>query len=379
MRWTHRWIGLSVGLVLVVISLSGSVLLFQPQLFRWVHGEMIPAHLPQQMGSIDRWIANAHAAVPSLHGPIVIWPPHTSHNVSDAGMVVFSGATPGGIGHLGLVGVLVAPASGDVLGVVDIDRSPAYAPIFLHSELLGGPVGRIVVGIVAAGSLVLFAIGLYLWWPPRGRLLKKLSLRPLRSTLTTAPRLHDSVAVWLLVFLFASAATGLYLAQPEWVEPALQGLPGADTHAAPAAASQCRGPISFDTAIERARALVPGGVPRTIRPENESTLRPWEIVFTPRDSQAAPKETHVVADLDCGVLTVETPAMRALPDSVELWLGSVHDGTAFGRAGEIFVTVLGLAPLILAWSGILMWLRRRRWLAQKKARATLAMARNASA
>src|SRR5437870_6647342 len=91
LRSAHRWIGLTLGVLLTVISLSGSLLLFQPAFFRWAHGDLIPDNLPQQMGSVDQWVRTARAAVPGLHGPIAIWRPHADHNVSDAGMLLFSG------------------------------------------------------------------------------------------------------------------------------------------------------------------------------------------------------------------------------------------------------------------------------------------------
>lgn len=142
--WLHRWIGLTLGMIFAVVALSGSLLLFQAQYFTWAHGEMIPENLSPEPRFIDRWVENARAALPDAQklSPIVIWPPHIDHNVSDAGSVVFGGREPGGLGNMGLVSVLVAPNTGEVLGVVDIDRTPVYAPIFLHRDLWAGEGSR---------------------------------------------------------------------------------------------------------------------------------------------------------------------------------------------------------------------------------------------
>ena len=109
LRWLHRWVGLTVGALFVLVAISGTLLLFQPQFFLWAHGEMIPAHLSQDVGSAERWLENARAAVPDLHELVVIYRPHHEHNVSDAGMLIFGGREPGGYGKLGLAAVLVAP------------------------------------------------------------------------------------------------------------------------------------------------------------------------------------------------------------------------------------------------------------------------------
>ena len=137
LRSVHRWLGLSLGMLFAVVSVSGSLLLFQPKFFAWAHGELIPEGLDPAPGSLDAWVQNARAAVPDLKGPTFIWSPHVDHNVTDAGMLIFPGRPPRGFGNSGLTAVLVAPDSGSVLGVVDIDSSPAYAPIFFHARLWG--------------------------------------------------------------------------------------------------------------------------------------------------------------------------------------------------------------------------------------------------
>lgn len=367
LRAVHRWIGLTLGCIFALVGVSGSLLLFQSHFFRWAHGEMIPANLPQRIGSLERWVSSARAAVPQLHGPIVIWPPQTAHNVSDAGMLVFTGTEPGGIGHLGLTGVLVAPASGEVLGVVDIDRSPAYAPIFLHGALWAGNAGRVVVGIMGLGALILLPIGVYLWWPPRPQLAAKLSPRPWRHTLAHAARLHNWAGIWLLPPLLVLAISGLSLAQPHWVAPTLALLPGPQTHAN-RAKQICTGPLGLDAVSARARALAPSTVLTAVIAEGEPHVR--EFVLSAPDSQASIDEVHVTADLDCGTVTIEaTPDSRAPRDAFKAWLSSLHDGTAFGMTGRLVVTLAGLAPLVLAWSGIRIWMRRRGWLKPRRGRA----------
>jgi uncharacterized iron-regulated membrane protein len=92
------------------------------------------------------------------------------------------------------------------------------------------------------------------------------------------------------------------------------------------------------------------------------------LIFSPQDSQATFRQTYVLADLRCGgiVKLDSSPANRTLTQSIELWLISLHDGTALGRPGQILIALVGLAPLVLLWSGTRMWLRRRGWLRKPK-------------
>jgi uncharacterized iron-regulated membrane protein len=370
LRWAHRWFGLSAGLVLVVLGVSGSLLLFQSEYFAWAHGRLIPDHLSQQLGSIDRWVAQARAAVPKMHGPVYIWSPQTDHNLSDAAMLMFQGNTPGGFGHMGAVSVLVAPATGEVLGTIDLDRSPAYAPIFLHRDLWSGHVGRVLSGSVGVAALVMLPVGLYLWWP-RTRLLQKLSLRPWRHTLTHAGRLHDVTGAWVFLVLLMLVGSGVYLVQPGWVQPALSALFGPERQVEAAADQTCKdpgaGPIGFDTAVARASEIVPSERFSAAAALDRGSLLKWKLIFAPQDSQATFRQTYVLADLRCGIVKLDSsPANRPLTQSIELWLISLHDGTALGRPGQILIALVGLAPLVLLWSGTRMWLRRRGWLRRPK-------------
>jgi len=358
LRWLHRWVGLTVGLIFAVVSVSGSLLLFQPQFFDWAHGHLMPASARlQPVGSLDTWVANAKTATPGLV-PIAIWPPHADHNVSDVGMIIMAGRPPGGLGNMGFAGVLLAPATGEVLGVIDVDRSPAYAPLFLHRDLWTGAVGRVVSGVMAIGTLFLLVAGLYLWWPPRASLLaRKLSPRPW-WTLTQASRLHDWVGVWSLVVLLVLVGTGLHLVQPHWVEPAIDALPGAPEP--DLSASACSGPMGFDKAVARARALAPSSAFVRMNPTGGKPGE-WEIGLRPADSSAPQGESHIVADMTCGRVFLETsPDNRRPREATDLWLSGLHDGTSFGRTGEILVSLAGLMPLVLAWSGVRMWWRKRR-------------------
>jgi uncharacterized iron-regulated membrane protein len=369
LRWAHRWFGLTMGLILVVLGASGTLLLFQPQYFAWSHGRLIPDHLSQQLGSIDRWIAQARAAVPGMSGPTFIWAPRVDHNLGDAAMLMFRGSKPGGFGHMGAVGVMVAPTTGEFLGTVDFDHSPAYAPIFLHRDLWSGSVGRTVIGIVGLGSMLMLPVGLYLWWP-RSHVLQKLSPRPWRNTLGNAGRLHDVTGAWGIIILFVLVASGVYLVQPRWVQPALSALFGPDRRPDDSAAQLCKGagadPISFDTAVARANTLVPADRFAEAQALDRGTWQSWKLVFAPEGSRAAFRQSYVLVDLRCGRTALDsTPENRNLTQTIELWLISVHDGTAFGWPGQILIAMTGLAPLVLLWSGMRLWLRRRGWLRKR--------------
>lgn len=367
LRWVHRWIALTLGVILSAIALSGSLLLFQPTFFRWAHGEMLPDEPAKTIGSIDQWVENAKLTAPGLEGPVAIWLPHVHHNITDVGMVLFRGLPPGRFGTSGWLGVLVSPDTGKVLGTVALDDSPAYVPLLFHFSLLAGPVGEWVNGVVAAGTLVLLLLGLYLWWPSRDKLLRKLSARPLRKLALALP-LHEWLGIWSLCVLFVLTATGLHLVKPDWVEPVLRATAGPPQEGArqELRGLPCGTSIGFDEAIAKARALVPDGELAALEPRYDwEKLHPWQVVLERNGSRAHHREVQVYADLACGVVALDTtPESRSTRESTELWMEGLHDGRAAGRFGQVLVMLAGLVPLVMLWSGVLTWLRRRNWIAR---------------
>lgn len=357
--WLHRWLGLTVGLAFTALAVSGSLLLFQSQFFAWVYGDMIPDQLAEKPANVDAWVANAQQAMPDHLNLVAVWRPHVSHNVSDAGMLAYVGGKPVGFGQAGLRGALVAPGTGELLGRINIDRSLAYAPLFFHRHFLAGDLGRLVAGITAVLSLAMLMIGVYLWWPRRG-VVRKLAGKPWRNLRRATP-LHHWVGVWMALPLLVLSFTGLYLAQPEWLKPGLSLFPASPTEVPKPAT--CGAPIDLDTAIARGDKLVPGDSHWTALYVHGGG---WEITYAAGGGLDPEHGDYIVyTDPECGYVTLTaTPATRSPRHTAELWLIYLHDGSVFGRAGEVLVTLLGLAPLVLAWAGILMWLRgraRKRW------------------
>jgi uncharacterized iron-regulated membrane protein len=362
--WAHRWLGLTLGVIFTIVSVSGSALLFQRQYWEWAHGDLTPPGLAADIGSIDRWVEQGKKAVPDLGEPIAIWPPLVDHNLSEAGMLIFAGRKPGGLGNMGFAAVLVAPATGEVLGVVDVDRSPAWAPLFLHRDLWAGQTGQVISGVMSIGTLLMLVIGIYLWWPPRGSFVRRLLGKPWRSLKQARP-LHDWVGVWTLIILSALVVSGLALVRPAWVEPVMNAVAGPEPEETPPSASCGGAPITFDAALARASTLVPGGRFKSLYPLFGDERRRWELVLATGGSDARKDEAHVLVDRQCGDVTLEaTPATRSGHETASMWLSDIHDGSAFGRGGLLFVSLIGLTPLVLLWSGILMWLRGRRRLAR---------------
>ena len=165
-RW-HFYAGLFVLPFILVLSITGSIYLFKPQIDRWEE-RAYRGFDTQGAVSADRQLAEAMAANPGTTFASYRLPEHPG----DAAMVLLGQAD--GTRRQ----VYVAP-QGEVLGNLDPEARISATVARIHGTLLLGKWGDWIVELVASWTIVMILTGLYLWWP-----------RPLRPAGTIWPGCH---------------------------------------------------------------------------------------------------------------------------------------------------------------------------------------------
>lgn len=200
-RW-HFYAALFVMPMIVILSITGAIYLFKPQVEAWEERSF--AALPTGSAvSPDDQVAAALGKFPgaSFHSYRV---PRAD---GDAAMI-----------HVGLSeskgmrDVFVSP-QGEVVGVLDPEWRIMQVVHDIHGQLLLGPRGSWIMELSASWAIVMILSGLYMWWP-RGR----------GAAGVVYPRLHlGSRAAWR----DAHAVTGFWVSGLALVL-LVSGLPWAD-------------------------------------------------------------------------------------------------------------------------------------------------------
>jgi uncharacterized iron-regulated membrane protein len=197
----HLWIALALGLYVIVISVSGSAVVFRPEISRWA----IPRAVPNADG--ERVQGDALADVLAQ-----AYPDHVVVRFSE-------GRFP-----RQPVSVLLERDGEEQGRLFDPfaleDMGSNFPPIVavtewlvaLHDDLLTYPIGRKINGVAGALLLVIVVTGMILWWPGKRRWAQSLYV-PMNS-----PRkiwhLHSAVGFWLSLLLLNWCITSLYFAFP---------------------------------------------------------------------------------------------------------------------------------------------------------------------
>lgn len=349
----HKWIGLLLALLIIPISLSGSALVRHD----WLDDTLNPqraasgaATLPPSayQAAVARTLAPGERLVslryPDEEGPVVA-------TVAQAPAKNARGGRP--VRTL----LWLHPADGRLL---DKARSDAGAVRFLHvlhGSLTVPGVGRQIVGWVGVFMLLSSLTGLWLWWPLRGKWTRGLRWRRQNST---NANLHHQTGFWIAIPLAMLSFTGAWISFPAFFG-AISGAPqqqGADRARGMQARPLAETATNADAALDTAKAHATGALLTIAWPTDQAPE--WKIGFA---REGGPAEVKV-ADSDAKA----TPPGPIRPEAIARTMRRWHDGSGMGPVWQIVIFLGGIAPALLAVTGIVMWLRSRGWRAKLKQR-----------
>ncbi|WP_343610251.1 PepSY domain-containing protein [Novosphingobium sp.] len=382
-RW-HFYAGLLVVPLVILLSLSGALFLFKPQVERWE--ERAFQNLPTQNAAPpSTQVAAALAAFPGAHLASYRLP----EREGDAAMLHL--ALPDG----SMTDAFVSP-QGRLLGSIRPDSRIIAIDRSIHGQLLLGRRGSWVVELAASWAIVLIVTGLYLWWP-RGRGLAG----TLWPRLTAKGRvfwrdLHAVTGVWVSGLALALLFTGLPWADawgsaflavrkemgwtqgaPDWT---IGGRPAQAPHAEHDHAAMMAGmdmggmdmqgmdmPMGddalLDTMVGHANAahlafpvlVVPPGMPSGEGGSGKAA-QGWSVRS---DAQNRPLRVTLHYDAHGTLTSREDIATRHPLDRLVAYGVAWHEGQLFGWINQLIGLATAAMLITLAVSGTVMWWRRR--------------------
>ncbi len=204
----HLWTCIAVGLYILMISVTGSVLVYRNELYR---------------------AATPPPIVSNGSGPLL-----TDDELKEAATRLYSGYRVERLVRARSLDQAVDvwlrrgdeikkrlfdPRSGDDLG----DTVPTAIRLVsklldLHDNLLAGETGRKVNGVGALALLALAVTGLVLWWPGMKTWRRSLTLHRGVGWKRWTWHLHSMIGFWSLGFMLVFGVSGVYLGIPDAIQ-----------------------------------------------------------------------------------------------------------------------------------------------------------------
>lgn len=367
-RQCHLLLALGLGLVFALIGLTGSLSvyreeldsLFNPQLRIEIPNDGAPLPLDKILASLRTAHTDRHGAwtleMPlAPDRPLTAWfdKPKESVDAFYAPLMVS-----------------VNPYTGAVLDSRLWGQTFATWLLDLHAQLQLDAAGRNAMAILGCLLILSTVSGLYLWWPGWRNLAGAFRVRRDGSLIGLIFDLHRWLGLAAAGFLLLLAFTGLHLAYP----PLLESLTSAEGMGHGDAGPNVRStavpndrPVSVGEAILVARGPFPSSeVRRVTTPAGE--LGVYRVNLRQRDeiNQHHPFTTVWVDRWSGQIRDVRNPHRFSPGQTFTVWLWPLHTGEAFGAGGRFLWFCAGLAPTLLFVSGLLHWLYRHGWIADRQ-------------
>lgn len=345
----HRWSGLTIGLLLLFLALTGLGLQFRHQLHSLAEPASVQLTGCDNPLPLDRQIAGARAAHPTGEYETVI----LGEESAAPTLVRFTDSAQ----------LFVDPCRGTV-----VEQQARWGGLFGRLEQLhrfrflasndianlftGG--AAIVLGLLMVGG------GIALWWPSRQTLKASSTLRPHLKGRAFSLNLHRVTGLYAGVVLLAIALTSLPLAF-KWARSAVNVAAGSPEPAAkPKSAPQDDAkPLTMGQLWERAQAAFdhPTKVVLTYPKKKTDAV---EIYALERGAAHAEARSYAYVDAYSGQLLRSEPySASSLGNKIYRTAAAIHSGE-YGLALQVLEFLATLAIPVLAWTGISSFVRSRR-------------------
>jgi uncharacterized iron-regulated membrane protein len=355
----HKWIALVLMVALIPLGLSGAVLAWDDAVDHALNPGRYAVTGPVALAPEAYAAAAAGALGPSRRITMMRLP-----READPVTVIAERVGKGRVSDRPQRDtVFLDPATGRVLDMQRGNGGFVRVAHMIHGNFFipGRGVGRTFVGVLGIAMFLLAATGIWIWWPQVGSFSKGLRWRRGDRKLDT--NLHHMIGFWISVPLAFQAFTGVWIAWPQMMQLAGLGSGGprggGGGMSRPMAADSVH--LTLDQAIAAALAgSGPGKDKARVTAISWPTSKEgWRISIGKGGDMQVDDATGAA-----------TPAAKREQGGLAMTIRHLHDGSAIGWGWRLLMLTWGIAPTALGITGLLMWLRGRRWRAQAAARKT---------
>jgi uncharacterized iron-regulated membrane protein len=344
----HLYFGLAVGIFLAVIALTGSLLVFSPEIERLFNPQLLQVIPQAERIPLENVLQIVEKAYPQNQA-ISILLPRSAKEVCQVSMLSKSEE---------LVSVYVNPYSGKITGTRLGKETFTGFILTLHAELAGGELGHLVVGICGIVMLGITFTGLVLWTGWRN-LARGFSINWKAHWQRTVFDLHNVSGIVSIAFLTLISATGTAIIFYTPVESALYWLtnekpqPALTSHLHSSSSRQNLDDILYqvNTVWTEAKTTF---ISLPLTPEATFKVRKK----FPTDSHPNGVSTIYLDRYNGEILQADSVNSATLANRILNSLYPLHIGSYGGIYLRLVHAIAGLAPIVLFITGVMMWRHR---------------------
>jgi uncharacterized iron-regulated membrane protein len=363
-----------LGLVLLAVVISGTVLLYEREINRVLHPGLYRATPSEHPLSHSQALAVVRREAPKFqpadvvdsHGVYLIYNKDYDHQAYvDPGsgrLLGVDDTTDGVMGFIYNVHICALSCKG-YPGYLSFMEKAAH--ILGNDELT---VGGLLLAVAALLLLFLAVSGPIIWWPGIKRMARGLRLRRRSGAYAFNYDLHNLIGLAAIPFLLMWAVTGAHFELKQIDDLWYAILPGHAAEEVNAVSKPVKGKaVTMDQAAAIAQRTVPDGrlISVSVPDTTDKTSTYYSYLARgndPYDHGIYPGNVGVAIDRYNGKATVTYPSQPDPPLSQQIaddWFYPLHAGTFENGWWRTVWLVFGATPVLLGITGLTTWLIRR--------------------
>jgi uncharacterized iron-regulated membrane protein len=365
--WLHLWLGLSAGLVLIVVALTGALLTFEDELEPLLFSKSQVVQVAGERLPVDSLVNIANATFKDKTAGRLIIPQDADRSVE--ARIGEKGA--------GLKVVYINPYNGAVLYKGPYNEQFFQQVRNLHRFLLLGKTGKVITGISCSICLFLVISGIIIWWPANKSAIKqrfKIKWNAKGKRLNWD--LHAVTGFYTSLFLLLITLTG-FVWSYEWAEDLIFKLADGKMEK-----------VAKVKNVDKSKTTMPGVYQLMLQNINQVYPYPASVAFTfpakPALATTVQKEADgsTVRAVDVAFFDSHTGALiKKQPYSqvsngtkIRRMILPIHTGSLLGWPTKLLYLLVSLVTASFPITGMLIWLGKNKKTKKKPGRALVAAA-----
>jgi uncharacterized iron-regulated membrane protein len=344
----HLWAGVGIGLYVIAISISGSVLVFQQDFLDDTRPPVATSSPALSFGQAVQLAQRAHQEGKLLY---------IDNRNRDPNIVSVLLTSPQGTQV-----VNVDRSSGQLVDdSVREHRHPVFSFLEdLHNQLLSGSKGE-RVNAVGGGLLFLMSLtGIVLWWPGRNNWRRALTVLWRARWPRVNFDLHVAFGFWTMLFVAMWGLTALYFGFPFQFRKAVAAATPIVEMPRVSHWKPGQPVLPVEQFVEKALSTFPGTelvfLTYGVQDENGSIV--VLLSLNRRIPLEISRDILYFHPSTLEILGTEESARWTWGDKLLMWAYTAHFGDFGGLPTKVIWAVLGLIPAALTVTGYLMWWNR---------------------
>ncbi len=368
--WLHLWVGLVTGLVVVIISITGCIQVFDEELFEYFHHDLVTVTPTGPERPVAELMQAAQKAVgkKKLITDVRIGEANKSYIFTASKANKRKNTTLSYFSQFKYRDdIYVNPYTGQVLGVIDVRYEFFNVVEQLHRQLLlVKPVGSVLVGVCILLFLLMMVTGFVLWLPKNYKQLKKrISVKWNAKWKRVNYDMHNSFGFWVLPIAMVIVVTGLSWSFKWWEKGIYKALgtnkPVSLTRQAPAIHTADTTGNHLNQMVSTLQQKLQGNyitIGLSLPEKDENVMRAF--VYHKQRTDGWRNISYYFFDTRTGQL-FDQIAHASKPLGLK-WRNSnkdIHTGRIYGLPTQILAFLASLVCASLPITGFLIWWGKR--------------------